>query len=662
MADNRGRPKGKLNPPARRDDQSILQAFIATVPAGVMMTDRDMRILVASPQWLEAFGVTLEQAVGRTVYEISDYFEASRATYDRCLAGGVVEGRAFDSPGGGAPRHLSSHLSPWRDADGEIGGLLGTAIDITDMVKAQERSERSEQRFKLALELAGLHVWDVDLKTMTMTTEGAADTFFDTPPKLEDFLADTAMSIDPRDREAIAEDWKQAVLEDRPYKPEYRINRQDGREVWATGQIRMLRNSRGAPVRVIGALQNITDRKTDEAALRQAKDEAEAANSAKSVFLATMSHEIRTPLNGILGMAQAMENEPLPPAQRERLELIRESGRILLAILNDVLDLAKIEAGKLEVESRDFELGGLVRGVHDAFAATADGKGLVFNLNLEDDALGRYRSDPTRIRQVLYNLVSNAVKFTEAGRVGMTVSRRNGELTFAVTDSGPGMGADTQARLFGKFEQADASTTRRFGGTGLGLAISRELAGLLGGRIEADSRLGAGSTFRLVLPLERLGDETPAAAPVPTPTPRLPASERPLRVLAAEDNAINRLVLTTLLSQVGIEPVVVEDGEQALAAWREGDWDLVLMDVCMPRMDGPTAARAIRAEEAARGLAPIPIVALTANAMAHQVAEYRTAGMDGFVAKPIEAARLFEAVAAALAESGADDIAQAAER
>jgi PAS domain S-box-containing protein len=622
-----------------------------------MVTDSEMRILQASPVWLEAFGLTLEAALGRSVYELAPaYFETYRATYERCLRGERIhEAKLPSRHANGELRYLRAEAAPWRDGAGEIAGLIVAALDVTEMVEALDRSERASQRLKLAVELADLHVWEVDFKTGEVERDGAEETFFDTPLDTDAFVRDTSITIDPRDRARIGEEWTRAVMEDRPYRPEYRIARQDGKEVWASCNVKLVRDEAGNPRRLVGAMQNITDRKRAETTILQAKEEAEAANRAKSAFLATMSHEIRTPLNGVLGMAQAMAaDNGLSPVQRERLELIRQSGEALLAILNDVLDLSKIEAGKLELEILDFDMSDLARGAHGAFTAVAERKGLDFSLAVEPAALGRYRSDPTRIRQILYNLISNALKFTEAGQVRVTVARTGEEVRFEVADTGPGMSQETVARLFRKFEQADASTTRRYGGTGLGLSICGELAPMLGGRLEVESREGEGSVFRLVLPLERIsgneiGPPDGRAANGVAPT----VGFEGLRVLAAEDNEVNQLVLTTLLYQVGVEPEVVSDGEQALAAWRREAWDLVLMDVQMPQMDGPTAARAIRAEEAQTGRARTPIVALTANAMAHQIAEYLASGMDGYVTKPIEAARLFEALLLAASREAA---------
>jgi signal transduction histidine kinase/ActR/RegA family two-component response regulator len=375
--------------------------------------------------------------------------------------------------------------------------------------------------------------------------------------------------------------------------------------------------------------------------LGTALEETEAANTAKSAFLATMSHEIRTPLNGVLGMAQAMDFDELSALQRDRLHIIRESGDALLAILNDILDLSKIEAGKLEIEAIEFDFGALCAGVSAAFTQLANKKGVSFAVDVGETA-GLYRGDPTRIRQILYNLVSNALKFTDAGEIRITARRTPDLLTITVRDTGIGMSEAAVGTLFGKYKQAETSTTRRFGGTGLGLAICRQLAELMGGDISVTSVEGRGSCFETRLPLEYCGPrrEAPSAPLADGPVPQT------LRLLAAEDNPTNQLVLRTLLHQLGIEPKVVGNGLEVIEAWRDGAFDVILMDIMMPGMDGTSAAREIRRLEAELGRSRTPIIALTANAMAHQVQAYRAAGMDGFVAKPIEFRKLYEALAA----------------
>jgi signal transduction histidine kinase/CheY-like chemotaxis protein len=379
--------------------------------------------------------------------------------------------------------------------------------------------------------------------------------------------------------------------------------------------------------------------------LKTAARAARAADHAKSVFVANMSHEIRTPLNAVLGMAQVMEGDELQPRQRERLGLIREAGHTLLGVLNDVLDLSRIEAGQLSIAEAPFELETLARGVLGGFDGQASAKGLALDLELRVD--GWWKGDAQRIRQIVSNLVSNAVKFTEGGAVRLVIETTAEGLRFAVEDTGSGIAPDTLASLFARFAQADASITRRHGGTGLGLAISRELAELMGGQLTATSRPGEGSCFVLEVPLARVAAEAPAQIPA---APVL--LERAVRILAAEDNAANRRVLATMLEPLGAELTLVEDGRQLVEAWSVSGADVILADIQMPVMSGLEAARAIRSAEAAGGLVRTPIIALTADVMSDQVALYMAAGMDDHVAKPIQMAALFAALQAALEPAG----------
>ena len=375
--------------------------------------------------------------------------------------------------------------------------------------------------------------------------------------------------------------------------------------------------------------------------LMEARDAANAANVAKSQFLANMSHEIRTPLNGVLAMAEVMDRGDLAPVQRERLAVVRQSGEQLLSVLNDVLDLSKIEAGKLELAELDFDVERVAQSVRDGFSALAQEKGLDFRVEVAPAAEGVWRGDADRLRQILANLVSNAIKFTAAGQVTARFEAADtAGLRLSVADTGIGIAPDKIVGLFEKFTQADASTTRRYGGTGLGLAICRELAQLMGGQISVVSELDQGATFILELPFPRgtgaVADEARTGAD------RM--DQRSVRVLAAEDNLVNQKVLKAIVEPMDVELSMVGDGRSAVEAWREGQFDVILMDIQMPVMDGITAAKAIRTAEASELRPRTPILALTANALVHQVEEYLAAGMDGHVAKPIEIAKLYEAM------------------
>jgi signal transduction histidine kinase/ActR/RegA family two-component response regulator len=388
------------------------------------------------------------------------------------------------------------------------------------------------------------------------------------------------------------------------------------------------------------------------AALTEARDAAEAATVAKSQFLANMSHEIRTPLNGVVGVVDALSRTPLDGRQREMVELVRSSGQTLERLLSDVLDISRIESGKLEIETRPFDLNAAVHAVASLMALRAQEKGVAFVVEMEvgDDVW--VVGDEVRIKQILTNLISNAVKFTDGGEVRLHGEGIGGDAyRFTVTDTGVGFDASRKDQIFGRFQQADSSITRRFGGSGLGLAISGELATLMGGVLDCESVLGEGSRFWVSLPLER------CAKPVSEvrDSARNPADERLIRVLLADDHPVNRRVVQMILEGAEVDLVAVEDGLQAVETFALGGFDLVLMDMQMPVMDGLSATRAIRAHEAAHSRHPTPIVMLTANAGREYVEAAAQAGADAHLAKPISAEALLQLIADVAAEGAVQD-------
>ncbi len=397
---------------------------------------------------------------------------------------------------------------------------------------------------------------------------------------------------------------------------------------------------------IVTVCTDITDLKNDARALAEARDVAQSANSAKSQFLANMSHEIRTPLNGVIGVAQALARTPLSAQQEEMLELIQSSGHTLQVLLSDILDLARVESGRMELAQDTFHLGRAVREAAQLYETSAQVKGLQFFVEITPEADSWIIGDVVRIKQILTNLVSNAVKFTGTGFVSLTAALgpdRAGvpTLRFSVEDTGIGFDSETRERLFSRFEQADGAITRRFGGSGLGLAISRQLAEMMGGDLDCESEPGGGSAFILTIPFNAA--EAPAIAPdiVAEPTDGEPAV---VRVLLADDHPVNRKVVEMILAQANVELTSVENGAEAVQACRDGDFDIVLMDMQMPVMDGLTATREIRLNEAAMGLARTPIVMLTANALAEHIAGAEAAGADRHLAKPFDAAELLHLV------------------
>jgi signal transduction histidine kinase/CheY-like chemotaxis protein len=367
---------------------------------------------------------------------------------------------------------------------------------------------------------------------------------------------------------------------------------------------------------------------------------AEDANRAKSSFLANMSHEIRTPMNGVLGMAAALESANPTPEQAMKLRIIRESGDLLMNVLNDILDFSKIEANRIDLEKAPFRLSDVAAKVENLHALKAREQRLDFSVELSGDGEALRVGDAHRIVQVLHNLVSNAIKFTNTGEIRVTISAQGEpEVIIEVADTGIGMTPSQAARIFDPFSQADTTTTRRYGGTGLGLSIVKGLVDAMQGSISVESELGAGSKFIVRLPLpfaaEQEAMQSARSAPIET------AVLGPLHILAAEDNSVNRSVLQALLAPAGMTLEFAEDGGEVVEAFREQRFDLILMDISMPTIDGVEAMKRIREIERERSHGtPIPIIAVSAHAMRQQVEHYLALGFDGYVTKPVTAERL----------------------
>ncbi|MEL6364805.1 MAG: ATP-binding protein [Pseudomonadota bacterium] len=422
-----------------------------------------------------------------------------------------------------------------------------------------------------------------------------------------------------------------------------------GEDFWVDSTVVPLKGDDAGPSEYVAVMFDITDRMRHERALAEQTAKAEAATEAKSRFLANMSHEIRTPLNGVVGVVDALARTDLSDRQARMVELIKTSGETLERLLSDILDFSKIEAGKFDLHTEPFELHSAIESAAEVMRAKAEDKGVSFDLIFGEGAESRLVGDVVRIRQVVANLASNAVKFTEKGGVIVRVDAtpwgdRSSVLRIEVEDSGIGFDEETAARLFSRFEQADGSITRSFGGTGLGLSICRALAEMMGGDLSATSEPGVGSRFVFTAPLPHA--EEPNESEPPGADDRSAVSG--LRVLLAEDHPINQQVVGLLLDSLNISLRAAENGVEAVDAVKEEAFDLILMDMQMPVMDGLVATREIRAFETTTNARPTPIIMLSANAMSEHIALSEAAGCDAHVAKPLTAERLIEGMRVAM--------------
>jgi PAS domain S-box-containing protein len=584
--------------------------------------------------------------------ESVDHFETVRVRKD---------GRQID---------MSATISPIKDSSGAIVGASKIARDITARKRAEEEARESSELVRLLLDSIPEAVYGID-------TQGRCT--FCNPCCLRLLGYREDVDLHGKNMHALMhhtrEDGTPYPVEECHIYEAFRrgqgthiddeiLWRRDGTsfsaEYWSHPLYR-----RGKVIGTVVTFVDITERKRVEQVLREAKEAAEDANRAKSQFLANMSHEIRTPMNGVIGVAGLLLDTELTPEQRQYAGIVRTSGEALLMVINDILDFSKIEARKLTLETTDFDLRTVLEDAVAVLAIKASEKGLALACEIEPGTPSLLRGDAGRVRQVLVNLLGNAVKFTAQGAVAASVRLEMGEecsatLRFTVTDTGVGFRQDRAAALFEPFVQADGSSTRRYGGTGLGLTISKQLVEMMGGRIGVESEEGKGSTFWFTAVFKRQSEKqlqpsvpmgaersgVAGAAPVNPAVPRsgsVPA-KRPARILLAEDNLTNQAVAKAMLSKLGYSADLVANGVEALHALRQADYDLVLMDCEMPEMDGYEATRRIRQRRAGTRTPHIPIIAITADAMSGDREKCLQAGMSDYLAKPVELPKLADVI------------------
>ncbi len=586
---------------------------------------------------------------------------------------------ALDIEHGGSGNHLETKmirktgevidvdisLSPLRGVHGEITGSVAVIKDITTRKQAETALREREERLKLAISGGDLATWDWNIVTGHIDINPRwLEMLGYTRGELPSHVSTWKTLLHPDDA-SFATSVLNAHLQGRTasYEAECRLRHKSGRWVWVLDKGRVTeRDEDGRPLRACGTHLDITRWKEAEACLKQAKEQAEqmsrdllkattcanemavqaqAANAAKSQFLANMTHEIRTPMNAVIGFSDILAEEDLTPEQREYVGLIRDSGHHLLELINDILDLSKIEANRVQIELENCDLAGVLRSIDAMMRPLADNKGLELKMVRSPDVPDLIRTDGSRLRQCLVNLISNAIKFTEAGHVHVRVrpagSPEEPQLCFDVEDTGVGISFDKQESIFEAFTQADGTTTRKYGGTGLGLTITKRLAELLGGMVRVRSEPGGGSVFSLTLSTGVCTQEEPSpqdsAADQPAGTDNAGSQNARFsgRTLVAEDVRTNQLLIKLMLERLGLEVTVVENGDDAVAEATHGSYDLILMDVQMPRKNGHEATRELR-----RLGVTTPIVALTAHAMKGDRQDCLAAGCNDYLAKPIE--------------------------
>jgi PAS domain S-box-containing protein len=560
----------------------------------------------------------------------------------------VASGRPLDvierkRTSDGSYRWVHVRGIPLKNSDGSIREWIGAATDIHERKQAEEALRESEERYRLLAEHATDMIIRVDLAgRLLYVSPAAGDTLGYSPDELTGARPQDFVHHEDADHLTAGLEELARGQADRTTKT-YRMRRSDGSYIWIESKFQLIRDTEGSPLEIISAARDVTERHWRTEELRVAKEAAEQASQAKSDFLASMSHEIRTPLNGVLGYTDLLLNNPALDADQRRVaERIQTAGEALLTIVNDVLDFSRIEAGQVELEPQPFAPATLVDNAISIIKPLADHKQLDLVVHLDKTLPQRVVGDQDRLRQILLNLLNNAIKFTPQGEIRLAVrgSTRDSacSLHFSVSDTGIGIPVDKQDRLFQQFSQIDGSIRRQFGGTGLGLAISRRLVELMGGRMGVSSDLGQGSTFWFSLSLPVVHSEPPAPpAAVPAPLPC-----RPGRILLVEDNEINLEIARAILEGVGHEVDVAHDGSVAVMSVQRKTYDLVLMDIQMPVMDGMSAARHIRALEGAASR--LPIIALTANVLPQQIRAFEEAGMNDHIGKPFKREAILAAV------------------
>ena len=630
---------------ALHESELFYRQTLDSIPGMVFTTNPDGYCDYQSQQWVDFTGVPMSEHLGDGWNKLLHPDDRPRAFAAWHAA---VEGRAPYDLEYRVRRHdgvyewFKVQGRPIRDAAGQIVRWFGTALNIDYLVKAQEALRQQEERLRLALAAARMASWEWNIASGSVVWN---DTHYRMmgyePREVQPSYHAWANRVHPDDREATQQLIERCMVERRIYTAEFRTLWPDGTIRWLEARGDFEYDANKQPLRNFGVMLDITERKRAEEDLRQAKEASEAATRSKNQFLANMSHELRTPMTGVIGMLDLVLTGNLEKEQQECIEIARTAASSLVRLLNDILDLTKIEMGKFSMEENPLSIRQCVETTYNILVPMARSKGLAFIFTVDDDVPEALIGDQVRLNQILTNLAGNAVKFTEKGKVTIRVvsggSTPGGkrEITFTVTDTGIGIPEDKQHLLFGIFSQVDASHSRSYGGSGLGLAISREIVERMGGTIGFTSEAGKGSTFSCTIPFSETNAFLDARKTATLGVVPVSEAAGKARLLVAEDDQVISKVIRLMFERAQFDVDLVENGHKVLEKWETGQYDLILMDVQMPIMNGFKATAAIREKERTLG-GHIPIIAMTAHALKEDEDRCLAAGMDAYISKPID--------------------------
>jgi PAS domain S-box-containing protein len=640
---------------AHRQSEQLKLLKLAEEMAGIGQWRMDAETLTStwSDQVYRIYGVTRETFDPNLGDSVAFFHPEDREAIRSAVMRGLETGEGFRTRArliraDGEERLVEAHADTERGPDGRVASMFGVFQDVTDQEQAIQRVTESERRYRLLASRVTDIIVSYGVDGLVTYVSPSIETVSGYPPEALIGRPVTDL-IHPDDIPRLTASFRSFVKGPPEWSQRgvtYRGLPRDGSIRWFEARTSIIRDESGRVVEFQDLVRDVTETKRLEQELTDARDRAEAGARAKSEFLANMSHELRTPLTSVIGFSGLLrESAALPEAERRYVDRIASASEALLGVINDILDYSKLEADAVALEPRAFDPAALAQAAAAMVEGQCEARGLALSVAVALDVPPALMGDEGRLRQVTLNFLSNAAKFTAEGGVRLEMSWSDGRLRLAVSDTGIGVSAEKIDSLFERFSQADTSTTRLYGGTGLGLSISRRLIEMMGGEIGAESRPGEGSTFWFEVPLTPAEAATSGDAALEGPSPQ------GLNILMADDAAANRELVTAILGGMGVALETVTDGAQAVEAARGGGYDLILMDVHMPVMDGLDATRAIRSLDGAAGR--VPIIALTANVQPDQVQRCREAGMDDHVGKPIQVAELLRVIAARLEQRAA---------